>query len=125
METTLKDKTAPKSAAVAQKSPVVVVEFSETPDYRAAVAQDAKDRDDDLSSSRNIEALLSPKPLRSESNDTAIENSNNLLLTEEETACVEAQQQVVRIAVGASVFCVVVGLYFAYKWGYFSTPSKL
>ncbi len=125
MERTSIDNTAPKSAAAARKAPVVVVEFSETPDYRAAVAHDARGRDDDLSSSQNIEALLSPKPLRSESNVASIENSNNLLLTEEETEAAAAQQQAVKIAVGASVFCAVVGLYYAYKWGYFSTPSKL
>jgi hypothetical protein len=98
--------------SVTSKIPVIRTEFVETPSYHAGLARK--------------KLLANPGPSTEPPVPESIENSNmdsdskNPLLTEVEE---EHAKEAAGLVVGVAIFGIIVGGYYAWKWGWFKWPN--
>lgn len=94
------------------KTPLIRTEFVETPSYHAGLAR------------KKLLANEGPsdQPLAAQSveNSNMQSDSKNPLLTEVEK---EDIQEAAGLVVGLALFGVIVGGYYAWKWGWFKWPN--
>lgn len=104
-------------SVVEQKKPILVVEFADTPSYRAAVEHSSR-----VQAPTNAEERPS-EPVGVVQNSNSENSNSNLLLTEEEQHQQATEQLIVRVGTVLAFAGIAFVIYKGYRWLWTLPPN--